>query len=747
MISHPDDVASRIGRLYADSTDVSFESVIAVLPGAEVDEEVLADAIDADGRARIERRLDVSLDRYLNVVPDLPSMPIALDAAIEFSLRSMAAADGRTSDRGASAIEALISRFPSLETPIRTASMLNEALFTTGMVRRESGAAAEIELPHDYGPVMPDGRSRYELRSRLGVGGHGAVYLAVDRHLSDEGRPAYTAIKVLSAQPDASRAAPVREEAARARRVNHPNVVRVLDRGADDDGRGYIVYESVDGPTLTDYLAQRSRPLTPRESARLVAQIARGVQAAHSAGIVHCDLKPDNILMARLPSDSAPANQRDALDAWPKVTDFGIAVCLESARHAASRKAGNTRDVDAPVRGTLGFVAPEQFRGEDAALAPPADIYALGGILYYLLTGRLPSGQSAHEVRRNLEKVDGQEVRDRRGLRFDASIDRDLEAICRRALALDVQDRYASAEALARDLEAWLGHEALSWTKPTIRRRIRLFALRQPLACAMAGIVLLVAMAGGGAGVYWRMASEYRLMQAQVEAAKNLEANTAEWYERQKTMFAVTMSRFRQIRDKELTERWLSNLTLLEVYFGRQAFLGMDDPGFWNERLSVARQIVAEGRAGAAEPPLTTLMWESALAFWTLTDGSPSEARRLFARNRESWSSLSAPTDPWLQCLELLHACAIVREHFDLYASSETAPEQSLAELAHDPASPLAAAISTLQRESQVFTGQTTGGAAHRAVLRTLAELYGPGCLNEPQRRRQVLARLREFER
>lgn len=767
MISYPEDIVTQIARLYAAGVDHPFESILAGLPGAEYEEETLADVIDADGRARIERRLDVTLERYLESVPDLTAMPIALDAAIEFALRGLFATRDLSAspDASARAVEALILRFPSLESPIRTALILNEALCSTANVRRTETTSdhEEMTLPSDYGPIMPDGSSRYELRSRLGRGAHGAVYLGVDRHLSDEGRPAYIAIKILGRGADHARAASVREEAVRARRINHPHVVRVLDRGVDDDGRGYIVYEYVDGPSMRTWLAQRSTPPTTRHVVRLISQVAHGVQAAHAAGIVHCDIKPDNIIMARPSSDHTGPSDPLAGDAVPKVTDFGVAVCLESVRAASHRGAAAAKSAGAAVWGSLGFVAPEQFRADEGALSPSADVYALGGVLYYLLTGRIPNGQSPDEVRRNLQHLDGAEHRDHRALRFDRTIDRDLEAICRRALDMSTLLRYASAEALASDLERWLRREPLRWLRPTLHRRLTLFARREPLACLLIAAFFLGALVVGGGIARLRTANEYHLMQAEtlaqreamearVQAARRLERDTHEWYERYRILTQSTLSSIAKSKARSTPENWLTTVIMLESFFGRDPRFGTDDNLLWIQRIDSAKAVVAEARERSADVPIVPLLWESALGFWLLGENEFTEAREVLARNRSDWSLRAGTDDPWPRALDLLHACAVVREFFlDASERRQTSGAESqttreiMLNLLSKPDSDLAMAVAALQDEARVFTGTLQGGAAHRTVLATLHDLYGAAHLDDPIRRQEIKRRLASF--
>lgn len=200
---------------------------------------------------------------------------------------------------------------------------------------------------------------RYRIVDLLGRGGMALVYRGHDDELD---RP--VAIKLLAdnlAADESSRRRFLRE-ARLAARLTHPNIVQVYDSG-EDGGRPYIVMEYVDGETLGDLL-QRQGTLPPAEAIRLALQACAGLAHAHREGLVHRDIKPQNLLLRR--------------DGTLKIADFGIA-----------RSAHGTRLTEiGSILGTAAYLAPEQAAGED--VAAPADLYALGVILYQMLTGRTP---------------------------------------------------------------------------------------------------------------------------------------------------------------------------------------------------------------------------------------------------------------------------------------------------------------------------------------------------------------------
>ncbi len=208
--------------------------------------------------------------------------------------------------------------------------------------------------------------------------------------------------------------------------LEHPNLVPIFDLDFDSDDRPFLVMEYVRGCNLTQEAAQH-RP-TPRQAAAWVAQVARAAAMVHRRGIVHQDIKPKNILIDE--------SRR------PRLIDFGVA----RWQHAWGR------DSDPPGGGTLAFMAPEQARDEQDRIGPCSDIFALGGVLYFLLTGQAPfRGMSKAETWGCAARCDF----DRAALRSKA-IPRRLERICLKAMASEPAERYASAEALAEDLEQFV---------------------------------------------------------------------------------------------------------------------------------------------------------------------------------------------------------------------------------------------------------------------------------------------------
>jgi hypothetical protein len=260
---------------------------------------------------------------------------------------------------------------------------------------------------------------RYELEHQVGSGGMSRVYRAHDRLLERT-----VALKILHEHysQDDEYVERFRREARAVAQLAHPNVVTVIDRG-EHEGRQYIVFEYVDGENLKELVA-REGPLPPKQVVELGLQVARALASAHARGVVHRDVKPQNVLL----SD----------EGLPKVTDFGIA---------------RSSDVESvtltgTVMGTSEYLSPEQARGEPVDFR--SDVYSLGAILYELCTGEVPfRGENPVSVAMRHLHEPVPSIRERR-----REVPSRLDAAIRRAMAKDPAERFDSMDELIAELEA-----------------------------------------------------------------------------------------------------------------------------------------------------------------------------------------------------------------------------------------------------------------------------------------------------
>jgi len=310
----------------------------------------------------------------------------------------------------------------------------------------------------------------YELQEVLGRGGMGVVYKARQISLNRT-----VALKMILAGDFASPAEVSRfhAEAEAAAHLEHPHIVPIHEVGTHE-GQHYFSMKLIEGSTLAKGMRQYSGD--HRWAARLTAQVASAVHYAHQHGILHRDLKPGNILL-------------DA-EGSPYVTDFGL------ARRVAE---DSSLTLSGQLLGTPSYMAPEQAGGKAKPLSIAADIYSLGAILYEVLTGQPPF--AADTPLATLQQV--RDTEPRRPSAINRQISRDLEIICLKCLEKDPKRRYASAGALAEDLERWLegrtilarpvGHTAKLWR----------WYRRKPMIAGLAAALGLV-FALGFAGVLWQ---------------------------------------------------------------------------------------------------------------------------------------------------------------------------------------------------------------------------------------------------
>jgi hypothetical protein len=371
-------------------------------------------------------------------------------------------------------------RFPRLAEPLRRQFELHQALESLpgtehGSLDSDAGDSTQHDHRRRETPgVTPCSIGEYEILEEIGRGGMGIVYKARHTLLPDR----IVALKVIRAgSDDADLKQRCTTEAAAVAQLDHPNIVRLYEvttAVVNGEKSPIVVLEYVAGETLARAIG--GTPLPPQEAARLLQPLADAVAHAHSRGVLHRDLKPANVLLAAC--GVADAKPQAAL---AKITDFGLAKRLDV-------DSGQTRS--GAILGTPSYMPPEQARGETHRIAPTADVYALGAILYEMLTGRPPF--KADSVLHTLQQVTTIEPVSPRSL--VPGVPRDLETICLKCLHKEPDRRYPSARALDEDLQRYLEGKPIMARPAGMMERALKWIRRRPAAAgllAVSGLALL----------------------------------------------------------------------------------------------------------------------------------------------------------------------------------------------------------------------------------------------------------------
>ncbi len=457
---------------------VDVGEFLAGFPGLEAAEVVAVLLIDQRERWQLGERIPA--ENYLRRFPRLESDGEAVVELTygEFLLRE---------ERGERPeLDEYLWRFPEHEARLRQQIVLHRALADIGQPE------ASGDTPPHRSAVLPGVPNipGYEILGELGRGGMGVVYKA--RQIKAD---RVVALKMLLAggHADAGEMERFRSEAAAIARLQHPNIVQVFEVG-EQDGVPFFSLEYCPGGGLDRQLAGKT--LSPRAAAMLMERLALAVQAAHEKHIAHRDLKPGNVLLSA--------------DGTPRISDFGLARKLDEA--------GKTQT--GAIMGTPSYMAPEQAGGKSSAVGPPADIHALGAILYECLTGRPPFKAATYAD--TIFQVLNQEPVP--PTRHASAVPRDLETICLKCLRKEPENRYASAAELADDLRRFLEDRPIAARRSTVAEHLGRWCRRNPAIAALLAAVFLSLLAGTGVATLFAIRANDNAAQAEKKQAEALAA-------------------------------------------------------------------------------------------------------------------------------------------------------------------------------------------------------------------------------
>jgi eukaryotic-like serine/threonine-protein kinase len=359
--------------------------------------------------------------------------------------------------------------------------LLADALGVTGTGQEGNRSAPPPPLP------CPETIGRYRIIEKIGEGGMGAVYLAEQDH--PRRRVALKMIRTDLLSPSMRKR--FEFEAEVLGMLQHPGIAQIHEAGEIEGGLGptpYLAMEYIEGIELRRYT--REQDLGIRERLELVARIADAVHHAHQKGILHRDLKPDNVLVMDNPAPTiGGAPVEFSTLGQPKILDFGVARATN-----ADLQLSTMHTAPGQLVGTLPYMSPEQVAGDAQRLDTRSDIYALGVILYELLAGEPP-----FDLKRKPIPEAARIIREKEPTRLgsvDVAFRGDIDTIAGKALEKEVSRRYQSAADLASDLRRYLAHEPIDAHPPSTFYQLRKFAQRHKVLVGGLATILLVLIAG-----------------------------------------------------------------------------------------------------------------------------------------------------------------------------------------------------------------------------------------------------------
>lgn len=453
---------------------------------------------------------------------------------------------------------------------------------------------------------------RYELQQAIGLGRRACTYRAIDRTLCSGKHEARVVLKLYRPGFDEE------QESLYARRIEHPSVARILDRGVAETGHRFAVIEYLSGGTLAEL-----DPRPPlRQAVSWARDLARGVQAAHDKGVIHCDIKPENVLLT--------------VQGVPKLADFDLAC---EFNHAGSER-----------RGTVTYMAPELYRAEPGSVTPAADVYGLGALLFYLLTGRSPHGSGPEEAEEYLEGDDAPP---------ECHAPVTLRRVIERALARDRTHRYRAAGEFADDLDRWLSRRPIDWMRPSGLEISKLWAMRNP-ALAVAGACAILMGLVGTVGAYG-----WNLREREHRIAMQLETNRLAQIEIEQAKAKLR----RMIEDASNSLLAFAPSEEILPIIGWTHWLGTeslvaDDGEFiaGKQHVEMLRRYVEEAETLEGPDGLYGSVMRFALGQALLDNGQPAEAQACFERILTAWGNGRAEHDLLIQRCKALNACSMAEQ-------------------------------------------------------------------------------------
>jgi WD40 repeat protein len=532
--------------------------------------------------------------------------------------------------------EEFLTRFPEYAAVLGPQIELHRAL-AGGVTATLPVGGAPVEGGAAAGPEGLPQLPGYEVLEELGRGGMGVVFKARQTDLDR-----LVALKVVLSGEFAGgqERSRFQAEAQAAARLSHPNVVPVFEVG-EHDGRPFLCMELCPGGSLADRLD--GTPWPPAKAAELVQTLAGAVHAAHGAGVVHRDLKPANVLLALAPVGQAASlslpgdGQAGSLSYEPKVADFGLAKRLDGGGVAQTQSGA--------VLGTPSYMAPEQAEARKE-VGPAADVYALGAILYELLTGR-PPFRAATPLDTLIQVVADEPVPPRR---LQPGVPRDLENVCLKCLQKEPHRRYATAAELAEDLRRFRAGEPVRARAVSRAERAWKWVRRNPLPAvllvALASLLTATVVGAIAAAVWFRhLANQEETARRDAESAEGRAEKLAE--ARRADLYATRINLAQRNWEAGNLTRMLELLKSLRPGPGEADLRGFEWYYLW--RLAHSYQLAVNHgrpiRALALSPDGKTLVTaglDKVVRFW---DPATGQQRQVLKGNHGAVLSLAFSPD------------------------------------------------------------------------------------------------------